>query len=394
MVRLIALLVLLLLPVVATAEVTIKKGYVSKRSPKAGLLLYLHDCYKPKFMKSQYKKYGFLREWIRHFERSGLKVYAPDSFAEKRPGPNCRYADQVKRTTIKKRTAQTENALRAIRKKYPDTPIYIWGQGEGGLVAMKLTQSFAGVVTSGVACGGDRKSKVLLPRDTPLMMMVGNPAYDPHVEGRLEFQYSKTVEESCDLAVESYVWHWREFEDVGHYFPVWSAPVREAMAKAIPVNRDYHGLSPVLEKNPLSKIRPSKPFLKAFKTKYRKYESVKAIAVSNNGYWGYGWGYPGAVDAKLNALYWCAVSQKQKGRRIKPCVIYAVGEKVVHTALTRALVKRVQQALKGEGYDPGPIDGAWGNKSRIAMNSYLETVGLTPRKSIDLEALQALDLAE
>lgn len=54
------------------------------------------------------------------------------------------------------------------------------------------------------------------------------------------------------------------------------------------------------------------------------------------------------------------------------------------------LVKKVQTALNTKGYDAGPVDGAWGGKSLVAMNKFQEEKGLPITKVISLETLQAL----
>ncbi len=54
------------------------------------------------------------------------------------------------------------------------------------------------------------------------------------------------------------------------------------------------------------------------------------------------------------------------------------------------LVKNVQKALNDKGYDAGPVDGAWGGKSLVAMNKFQEEKGLPVTKVISLETLQAL----
>jgi hypothetical protein len=59
------------------------------------------------------------------------------------------------------------------------------------------------------------------------------------------------------------------------------------------------------------------------------------------------------------------------------------------TNATPGLVIRLQQALRGAGYDPGPIDGQVGSKTLESVEDFQRTKGLA-RGGITLETLQAL----
>jgi hypothetical protein len=59
------------------------------------------------------------------------------------------------------------------------------------------------------------------------------------------------------------------------------------------------------------------------------------------------------------------------------------------TNASPGLVTRLQQALRGAGYDPGPIDGQVGSKTLEAVEDFQRTKGLA-RGGITLETLQAL----
>jgi len=65
-------------------------------------------------------------------------------------------------------------------------------------------------------------------------------------------------------------------------------------------------------------------------------------------------------------------------------------EVICSDQITKDLVKGVQKALNDKGYDAGPVDGAWGGKSLVAMNKFQEEKGLPITKVISLETLQAL----
>jgi hypothetical protein len=59
------------------------------------------------------------------------------------------------------------------------------------------------------------------------------------------------------------------------------------------------------------------------------------------------------------------------------------------TNASPGLVSRLQQALRGAGYDPGPIDGQLGSKTLEAVEDFQRTKGLA-RGGVTLETLQAL----
>ena len=46
-------------------------------------------------------------------------------------------------------------------------------------------------------------------------------------------------------------------------------------------------------------------------------------------------------------------------------------------------IKKVQEALKAKGQDPGPIDGAMGSKTRAALKAFQEASGLKGTGRLD-----------
>lgn len=59
-------------------------------------------------------------------------------------------------------------------------------------------------------------------------------------------------------------------------------------------------------------------------------------------------------------------------------------------ATDKATTTFVQEALVELGFDPGPVDGAWGGKTRTALNAYRETKGLEPLQNISGSSLYLL----
>jgi peptidoglycan hydrolase-like protein with peptidoglycan-binding domain len=59
--------------------------------------------------------------------------------------------------------------------------------------------------------------------------------------------------------------------------------------------------------------------------------------------------------------------------------------------MTPAMIGRVQQALKAEGYYKGPIDRVWGSASRAATRSYQKAKGL-PVAGLSVATMESLGL--
>lgn len=55
-------------------------------------------------------------------------------------------------------------------------------------------------------------------------------------------------------------------------------------------------------------------------------------------------------------------------------------------------VKKVQQALKDKGQDPGPIDGVMGAKTKEALRAFQQQQGLKATGTLDNDTKQALGL--
>jgi peptidoglycan hydrolase-like protein with peptidoglycan-binding domain len=58
--------------------------------------------------------------------------------------------------------------------------------------------------------------------------------------------------------------------------------------------------------------------------------------------------------------------------------------------LDRAGVRAIQTGLRGKGFDPGPIDGAVGPRTREAVRAFQSRYGMKPTGEIDNQLLLAL----
>ena len=59
-------------------------------------------------------------------------------------------------------------------------------------------------------------------------------------------------------------------------------------------------------------------------------------------------------------------------------------------ALTPDQVKRAQESLKAEGWDPGPVDGVVGPRTRQALRAYQARAGLPQTGVLDATTFQHL----
>ena len=55
----------------------------------------------------------------------------------------------------------------------------------------------------------------------------------------------------------------------------------------------------------------------------------------------------------------------------------------VSTSFADSLTRMAQEALTEKGFDPGPIDGIWGPKTKSAVMQFQESAGLTANGQID-----------
>ena len=55
----------------------------------------------------------------------------------------------------------------------------------------------------------------------------------------------------------------------------------------------------------------------------------------------------------------------------------------VSNSFADSMTRMVQEALTEKGFDPGPIDGIWGSKTKSAVMQFQESAGLTANGQID-----------
>jgi len=194
----------------AAEDATLEKGYVSKSPANKGIVLYLHGC-----------DGGFntspAADWHDWLERSGFKVFAPNSFAEERPPVSCSAPYPYKAEIYAIRLRQTVRVLEQIIEDHPGVPIYVWGHSEGGGVANLLSQKVEGILTTGYPCGFKRTPVTQIRKDVRVLVVMGSERFDHYLlEAHLESGFATLA----DLCRETFRAHlnarWKQFFSLGH----------------------------------------------------------------------------------------------------------------------------------------------------------------------------------
>ena len=185
---------------------------------------------------------GRRKRWFRHFREMGFRVIAPNSFAERRPPQQCgnetRKLSPLEHARLRPRgsrimrlrAAQTHRTLRNMRARYPELPIIVWGQSEGGLVAQLISANADGVISTGAECGIKSARDVLVDEDVPLLVLIGGD--DPYI------QYPKkktrqSVKDYCNPILRSARWNHVYLPGAKHFVPFENRTARQAIDRFV-----------------------------------------------------------------------------------------------------------------------------------------------------------------
>jgi peptidoglycan hydrolase-like protein with peptidoglycan-binding domain len=67
-----------------------------------------------------------------------------------------------------------------------------------------------------------------------------------------------------------------------------------------------------------------------------------------------------------------------------------MGAKTMGAGLSRDSIRQVQQNLQAKGYDPGPVDGVVGKKTRSAIAAFQKARGMPATGAPDAATISAL----
>lgn len=352
----------LVTPVAAQAEITVEQGFQSAAAPEKGVVLHLHDC-------RGLRPTGWVHAWFSHLERSGYKVYAPDSFAEKRRKRACSWPYPIRQSIYRLRESQTVRALAVIRQSHPGMPVYVWGHGEGAWLALRLKSDLAGVVTTGAVCGYGREGAVNLAEDVPVLALVGDPKVDRFLRRELRYKRKKSVADDCTRSFGTENRKWQSLDGAGRIAAPWDPEVRVAVNTVIPIAQDYTGVLPEEEKVNAAGLQIGADARRQFRRDYRNSARRKAFAIGPFGYFGFSTAWGNDRDATIDALYRCnRVLQRNVTTGTPLCAIYAINSSIKLRGPSRDTLRSVQAQLKELGFKPGPVDGIWGRRTRAALN--------------------------
>jgi poly(3-hydroxybutyrate) depolymerase len=228
--------------VLDTPDLPLKRP-LYERKPKGklnGILLALHGCSRLRSIPRGQKR------WFSYFEARGLYVIAPNSFAESRlpercpptRGKNLAPLETVSHggEIVRFRVAQTRRTIRLLREMYPDLPIIIWGHSEGGAVAQLIPDNVSGVIVSGALCGIRRSKDLMVKRNIPLLLLLGDKDTLVNPETGVPFDLAQY----CGEVLRSPIWKFVLLRGVGHTPSIRSKAVRRPISAFIDSVLDQH----------------------------------------------------------------------------------------------------------------------------------------------------------
>ena len=71
-----------------------------------------------------------------------------------------------------------------------------------------------------------------------------------------------------------------------------------------------------------------------------------------------------------------------------------MAEPLLERAQTGTTVRQLQEALKGLGYDPGPVDGSFGDKTETAVKKLQQDQGIAADGIVGPETWAKIDALE
>jgi hypothetical protein len=258
-----------------------------------GILLFVHGC-------DGMDSLDHDTAWGSFYNSLGLDFYAPNSFADKRPGKVCgNHEDNglhLVSEVYRLRIAQTHRTIDKLRKDNPGKPIYLWGHSEGSLIVQAIEAKVDGIIVSGDECGVFGLP-VAAAANVPFLYVLG--AMDVYVEG-MKYPFTEKSLQGCQKLMGKRKWKAAVIQNNGH--AIW--PWREAAAKAIAkfVGGTWREIEPLPTTEKITLTGDAKLELGTYSKKFRH----KAFAVAPDGKyaWTKAWEY--AEDAAQFALYECA----------------------------------------------------------------------------------------
>jgi dienelactone hydrolase len=196
------------------ADPTLDGGHISSGAPTHGVVLHLHGC-------DGLVRRRVIGEWLSRLQQMGFKVYAPNSFAERRPPVSCKPPFPNKREIYALRLDQTIRVIKELRTKHPESKLYIWGHSEGAGVANLIAERVDGVITTGYQCGFRSNGFTNIAPNVPLIALMGSEEKDWAIREAVLFSKQSSMEQLCkEVFKENSNRRWRQFKHLGQLLPI------------------------------------------------------------------------------------------------------------------------------------------------------------------------------
>ncbi len=281
-------------------DATLRKGRKYTVKNAKAIVLLVHGC-------NGLGDRIFTDIWGAYFNALGYDLYAPDSFAAKRPKEVCGqmhdYPPEQISTVWRLRIAQTQRQLEDLRKANPDKPIYLFGHSEGGLIVQMIETVVAGIIVSGEECGV-LGAPVAAARSVPLLYIWGE--FDQYVNG-MGYRISEEASRTCAAQNATHNPKFTVLPGRSHIPWPWNTKVNTAITS-------FLGESTV--KLPKQQSVNKKAFANWKRTKkdkrYRNAAPHRASAINKSGTSYMVWGLDNEEDATQLALFGCTRATSRK----------------------------------------------------------------------------------
>ncbi len=275
-----------------------RKSIIAKRKSK-GIILLVHGC-------NGLGDKIFTDVWGAYFNALGFDLYAPDSFADKRPKEVCGmmsdYPLQQVSDVWRLRVAQTHRNLQELRKNDPGKPIYLWGHSEGGLIVQMVASRVAGIIVSGEECGVIG-APAAVSTNVPLLYIWGE--FDQYVNG-MGFRITKDSTAKCAKDYASNKPEFALMEGRSHIPWPWNETAEKAISNFL--GQQSVGVDAIPNSKKMKKFWKQTKVAKS----YRTAKQHRAAAINGSGASYMVWGLDNEEDATQLALFGCARNTSKK----------------------------------------------------------------------------------
>jgi pimeloyl-ACP methyl ester carboxylesterase len=281
-------------------DTTMGKGRKLTIKNSEGIILMVHGC-------DGLGDKIFTDIWGAYFNAMGYDVYAPDSFAVKRPKPVCGTLQDFSAAQIstvwRLRIAQTQRHLADLKKANPDKPIYLFGHSEGGLIVQMVKTDVAGVIVSGEECGV-LGAPVAAAATVPLLYIWGE--FDQYVNG-LGYRISDASTKDCATRMASHKPQFAVLQGRSHIPWPWNEKVNSSIATFLGKT------APVIPKQQAANKKSYSNWKRTTKDKrYRTAAPHRSAAINSSGTSYMTWGLDNEEDARQLALFGCTRATNKK----------------------------------------------------------------------------------